>query len=311
MNTYVKGLVSVIIPTYKRSDMLLRAINSVIEQSYDSIEIIIVNDNIPNDDFSIKLYKILSKIKDNRLKLIEQDEHINGAAARNCGIKKAKGEYLAFLDDDDWWDKDKLKIQVSVLAQLDDKWAGVTCLKKYYKNSCFFRASLPYRDGDIFENVILLLTNITTGTVLLRHSVLDNVGYFDERLKRHQDTQLFSYISQKYKIKLIQKHLLNIDVSDNQNRPSSKNIKSIKYEYMQSVNKLLINNHRLRDRLQAHLDLGIAIAYIRNGNVKESMPIFCKVIKSPKVIIERIHVYVLNIFEILLKNYILNKYTTR
>lgn len=309
MDIYVKGLVSVIIPTYKRSEMLLRAINSVLKQTYRNIEIIVVNDNVPNDAFSIKLYKILNTIKDDRLKLIEQDKHLNGAVARNCGIKKAKGEYVAFLDDDDWWDKDKLKIQVSVLAQLDDTWAGVTCLKKYYKKSSFFRASLPYRDGEIFEDVVLLLTNITTGTVLLRHHVLDDVGYFDESLKRHQDTQLFSYISQKYKIKLIQRHLLNIDISDNQNRPSSNNISSIKYEYKKSVNKLLIKNTRLENKLQAHLDLGIAIAYIKNGNIKESIPMFYKIIKNPKVILERIRVYTLNVFEILFKYYILKKYT--
>ena len=98
MAEYVQGLVSVIIPTYRRSDMLDRAIKSVLNQTYDNIELLLVNDNIPNDEYSQAL---LDRVKiyetDDRFRLILQEKHINGAAARNAGIKEAKGEYIAFL----------------------------------------------------------------------------------------------------------------------------------------------------------------------------------------------------------------------
>ena len=95
---YQEGLVSVIIPTYKRADKLLRAINSVCQQTYENLQILVVNDNEKNDEFSKELYSLMGTIEDQRVLLIEQEKHINGAAARNAGIKSATGEFIAFLD---------------------------------------------------------------------------------------------------------------------------------------------------------------------------------------------------------------------
>ena len=111
MEKYIDGLVSVVMPTYKRSEKLFRAIDSVLNQSYRNLELLLVNDNDPNDDNTKLLKKRVEKYKnDPRFHLILQERHINGAVARNVGINNAKGEYIAFLDDDDWWEVDKIKI---------------------------------------------------------------------------------------------------------------------------------------------------------------------------------------------------------
>ena len=108
---YVEGLVSVIMPTYKRSEKLLRAIDSVLNQTYKNLELLLVNDNEPFDEYTELLEKneVEKYSNDERFHLILQDKHINGAVARNVGIRQARGQYIAFLDDDDWWELNNWK----------------------------------------------------------------------------------------------------------------------------------------------------------------------------------------------------------
>jgi len=116
MEKYIEGLVSVVIPTYKQSKLLHRAIDSILNKTYRKIEILVVNDNEPEDEFTEKVKIVISSIKDDRLKLVLQDRHINSAAARNAGIRAACGGYVAFLDDDDYWHKLKIEKQVEMLS---------------------------------------------------------------------------------------------------------------------------------------------------------------------------------------------------
>lgn len=106
-------LVSVIIPTYKRTfAMLSRAIKSVLSQSHKNIEIIVVDDSPSSfiDKDSIK--RQVEKIPDDRIIYIQHESNQGACVARNTGIKNAKGDYVAFLDDDDEWLPDKLKLQL-------------------------------------------------------------------------------------------------------------------------------------------------------------------------------------------------------
>ena len=126
--SYIQGLVSVVIPTYKRADKLKRAIDSVIGQTYPDLEILVVNDNEADDEYTERLKKIFADITDSRVRLVMQEKHINGAAARNAGIKASKGEYIAFLDDDDVWAKRKIERQVDTLSSLDESYGAVSTL---------------------------------------------------------------------------------------------------------------------------------------------------------------------------------------
>ena len=241
MTKYTTGLVSVIIPTYRRSDMLDRAIQSVLNQSYEKIEILLVNDNIPNDEYSKALFQRVKQYEnDDRFRLILQEKHINGAAARNVGIKQAKGEYIAFLDDDDWWEPDKIKIQVETLSQLSEEWGGVSCKYSFVdQNGATIGKSSAYRDGNIYLDILNLITDVTTCSLLLRHTALDEAGYFDEALFRHQDFQLLVNFTSRYKLKLVDEYLLNIDVSDAQNRPDGNKLLEHKQRFFNSVSPIL------------------------------------------------------------------------
>ena len=109
-------LISCVIPSYKRADTLRRAINSVLAQTYCNMEVLVVDDNIAGDEYSKTLHEIIDEYKnDSRVRLVTQPMHINGAEARNAGIRAAQGEFIAFLDDDDEWLPTKLEKQMEIL----------------------------------------------------------------------------------------------------------------------------------------------------------------------------------------------------
>lgn len=287
MNKYVNDLVSVIIPTYKRSATLPRAIESVLNQTYRHIELLVVNDNEPEDEFTQYVKQITDKFKtDNRFQLIIQEKHVNGAVARNIGIKKAKGEYIAFLDDDDWWELNKIELQVNELKKLSPDWGGVSCKFSFYNSHGeIIGRSLKYQDGYIYKDILNMMTEVCTCTLLLRHTALDDAGYFDENLLRNQDLQLTVFFTYKYKLKEVDEYLFCLDVSDAQNRPSGDKAVSVVNNFFKSVKPILDTLTPSEQRtVRAMRNLEIAFVYFKESRYIMSMMYFIKVLKSPKAL---------------------------
>jgi len=106
-------LISVIIPYYKKKDFIKSTLNSVINQSYKKLEIIIIYDDSDLADFYF--LKFFCK-KDRRIKIYRNAKNLHVAESRNKGIKLAKGDYIAFIDSDDIWYKNKIKIQIKFMT---------------------------------------------------------------------------------------------------------------------------------------------------------------------------------------------------
>lgn len=232
---YQKELISCVIPTYKRSDSLLRAVESILKQTYTNFEILIVDDNEPNDKFSLEVQKKLDLITDERVHYLQQERHINGAAARNFGIKHAKGEYIALLDDDDEWLPEKLEKQIQVLKELDESYGAVTCLAHIYKNGEIMRTTPPYSEDNLHKKVLEHSVSIFTDTVLFRKSHLDKASYFNESLQRHQDLQLFTDFLAHYKMKPINQPMVVIHTDDASNRPDTKKLIHVKERFFEEM----------------------------------------------------------------------------
>lgn len=284
--SYITGLVSVVIPTYKRSEMLYRAIESVLNQTYKNVECIVVNDNTPGDEYSQVLYNSLAKYyNDGRFKFIEQKEHKNGAAARNVGIRAAQGEYIAFLDDDDYWNDNKLEIQVPLLKELPEDWGAVSCLMRFFRNGTISSATRPYKDGYIHFEVMSRIISMGTGSLLIRRKALDETGYFDENLNRYQDPQLFSCLTEKYKVKLIKKYLHNRDVDDTQNRPTTEKINAYQAAFFKSLapqfEKLPKRKVKIAETLYNFDKMSINL---REGNKSQALKYALSLLKYPEVI---------------------------
>ena len=196
------------------------------------IELLLVNDNDPEDGYTRDLVKTVQPyINNSQFHLIMQKKHINGAVARNVGIELAKGEYIAFLDDDDWWEEEKISIQVKELEKLSSDWGGISCRIKRYNVNKLIMCQPLYKQGYVYKDILMLISDFETGTLLLRHEALDDVGYFDSHLLRHQDLQLLVNFTYKYKLKQVDALLHCRDISDAQNRPDIQKILNAKKNF--------------------------------------------------------------------------------
>lgn len=231
-------LVSCIIPSYKRNDMITRAIDSILAQTYSNLEILIVDDNEKGSEYSVTLEKIVNGYKDKRVKLLTQPRHINGAAARNFGVKHAHGEYIAFLDDDDEWLPTKIEKQINFLCQ-NPEYEGATTLSSVYTNGKLVCSQEEYDVEDLQYKVFLRKVGIGTPTFLASRESLIRMGCFDEHLIRHQDLQLFVAFLDSYKIGLVPEVLVKIHSDSAINRPNVEKLIQIKEEYFKSVKEYL------------------------------------------------------------------------
>lgn len=193
-------LVSVIIPTYKGSNKICSVVESVLNQSYQSLEVIVVDDNGANTKEQVETENKLKKyISNNSITYLKHNINKNGAAARNTGLKKCKGKYVAFLDDDDYFYYNKIEECVDAFKKIDDSYAMVhTSYDLVFPDNKTKLISQNY-SGDIFERFVLCKIRLCSSSVVIRKSVLDEVGGFDESFLRHQDWEMFTRILCKYK----------------------------------------------------------------------------------------------------------------
>ena len=104
-------MITVITPTYNRAQYLANAIDSVLAQTYTDWELLVIDDNKTESDARKATSEVMSRYSDPRIRYIQNENNIGGAAARNVGILKANGDYIAFLDDDDMYLPDRLEVQ--------------------------------------------------------------------------------------------------------------------------------------------------------------------------------------------------------
>jgi glycosyltransferase involved in cell wall biosynthesis len=176
--------VTVIIPTCNRPQFIGRAIKSVLNQTYQDYEIIIIDDGL-----KVRAEKEISTFNDRRIRYIQHQENKGGAAARNTGIKNSKGLYVAFLDDDDEWMPEKLKKQVEAFENSDDSVVLAFCgFEMRDENGKFLEARLPNQSGIIWPfNQVLHRSYIWTTTIMVRKKVALSGVLFDENLKKNQE----------------------------------------------------------------------------------------------------------------------------
>lgn len=176
--------VSVIIPTYKRSEFLQRAIDSVLSQTYSNIEIIVVDDNNPDSEHRVQTENKMQGYKgfDNIL-YIKNEANLGGALARNKGIMRASGDYITFLDDDDVYLPDKVFTQVKYMIdkELD---LSFTDVRIHNMNDKLVDYREHYYIKDLSNKELLkqhIMHHLTpTGTYMFRKEALHKIGGFED-----------------------------------------------------------------------------------------------------------------------------------
>jgi len=194
--------VTVIIPTFNRAHKIARAIASVLYQSFTDYEILVVDDG--SEDGT---HEVLTRFR-SRVEWITHSKNLGVSAARNTGIRESHSPLIAFLDSDDYWLPDKLAAQVSffsehpeaVACQTEEFWVRrgvrVNPMKKHFKPS-----------GEIFEPSLKLCV-VSPSAVVVKRSLLEEVGVFDEDFPVCEDYDLWLRVSWKYPIWLIPESLV-------------------------------------------------------------------------------------------------------
>lgn len=188
-------LVSVIIPTYNRADVVKRAIASVQEQFYKNTEIIIVDDASVDDTAAV-----VQQINDSRIQYICHQNNLGGSEARNTGIKKAQGEYVAFLDSDDVWLSNKLQLQLATISQKKSQ-DNLVCYSQFQKSFRVFyqKSVLPSKGKEqesIPEYLWLSGGEMLTSTLLISRTIA-TATLFKTGLVKHQDLDFVIRLEQQ------------------------------------------------------------------------------------------------------------------
>lgn len=198
--------VSVVIPTYNRPDFLRLAIRSVLDQTFQDFEIIVVDD-ASMDNIS----QVVGGFKDKRIKYIRHEVNKGGSAARNTGIMKSSCEYIAFLDDDDEWLPPKLKMQVDLLDNSPPVVGGIyTGSVKIDRNSQrVFEQLTPTKRGDLASELLVSNCLSSAGSsILLKKECFEQMGLFDENLPSFQDYDMWIRISKQFHFEYIKDPLV-------------------------------------------------------------------------------------------------------
>lgn len=188
-------MISIIVPTFKRPDRLLRGLKSVLNQTFDDFEVLVIDDD-PSEN---ELQKVLDSLNDERLHLYKNNRTKGANGARNTGILHAKGAYLAFMDDDDEWLPEYLNSQYNSLEKADESY-GLVHANYLVEEDQNWKEKHQNFEGDILSELITDQFRIGSGSnIFVKKSVIEITGLWDEEMKRQQDLEFLVRVLANFK----------------------------------------------------------------------------------------------------------------
>jgi glycosyltransferase involved in cell wall biosynthesis len=198
-------IVSVIIPTYNREKLIIKAIDSVLRQTYQDFEILIIDDASTDNTG-----KVISDLNNDKIKYYKLDKNSGQCVARNFGIKKSNAKYIAFLDSDDEWLPEKLRLQIDCFEKGTDKLGGVygySYQKDVIKNETTLVKDEYYR-GNIHDKFLEGFCPPTPSIFLIKNEALQKLHGFDENLITFVDLDMWLRISEEYEFDYVEEPII-------------------------------------------------------------------------------------------------------
>jgi glycosyltransferase involved in cell wall biosynthesis len=199
-----KGLVSVIVPVYNREDYVRETLDSILQQTYENIEVIVVNDGSTDNSLSI-IEEFKGKYPEKFL-IIDQ-ENQGQVRSRNNAIEKSSGEFIAFLDSDDLWLPNKLEMQIPLFV--GDVGLVYCAIYNIDADGQVIDTELCEQDirGYIYPE-LLIKNRMTGGTVVLHRDAIDKVGLFDVDFAAAENWDLWIRVSKYFSVDMVNEPLV-------------------------------------------------------------------------------------------------------
>lgn len=220
--------VSVIIPTYNRAHLVEKAIQSVLDQTFPDFEVIVVDDGSTDNT-----RKVVSQFKD-KVRYIYQDNK-GRSAARNCGMRHSRGQYITFLDSDDHYLPDKLGIQVESMDKNPGYAMSYTCSIWLNEEGRYLHTWRPVLKGSVYPELMRVKHNkVALPSVMIHREIPDDGEYFNESLDTCEDLEYWCRIAKEHKVLPIKEGLVVINTDT---RPSQ----AVFYDHLNSTLKYYSN----------------------------------------------------------------------
>ena len=258
-------IVSVVLPVYDRSRTVGEALDSVLRQTFADFELIVVDDGSTDD-----LVAVLGRFEDPRIRRIRHPTNKGAAAARNTGIRAARGRYVAFLDSDDAWLPTKLARQLDWLRQAPAD-TRLCCTGYAIRRSPGGRdrAYQPVIARGSYATLVWGCNLSPGSTALTERSCFDEIGYFDESLLRFEDWDWLLRYSERYEVGVVPAGLARIRVIDAANG----NVVRAGLDRLAAKHLATARAHGRRPRriFQAALALELAAQFYREDRIAMAM----------------------------------------
>ena len=271
--------VDVIIPTYKRADMLEKAIHSILNQTYHDVMVTVVDDNNPETEWRKKTSEIMKKYSDNpRVQYICHEKNKNGSAARNTGLKHTSGEFVCFLDDDDYFLENKIAKQVEYLLKNDTKDA---CFCDCIKNGKTISLA---NKSDFSYDILLSFPTPQTSGIMFRRCVVEELNGFDESYYRHQDYELLLRFYDRFSMGKVDELLYVRERSEVNNNPDGPKLEKLKKklfdEFKYKLDRLEMIEPGYGKKVIVYNNINILKSYMKQRDIKNSLRILFIAMKS-------------------------------
>jgi len=269
-------MISIIIPTYNQRGFLTNAINSALSQSYQDVEVIVVDDNNPDTEARIKTEQLMAAYADNpKVRYLKHEHNKNGSAARNTGFRASKGDFIAFLDDDDYFFQEKLTRQVDFLdkhPEFDAVYTSVKVDDKVCK-------TLPF-EGNLLVPLLKERTRMFTSSLLFRRGSIECIGGFDESFRRHQDYELMiKFFVNGFKVGYIPEVLTGYN-SIGGNRLQGKALEGLKEKYLNQFSSVIEDLDRERPGLKRSIVVNnyasVFFSHVASRQYRRAIAVFLK-----------------------------------
>lgn len=201
MATQSEPIISVIVPAYNAARTILETVESVLGQTFQNFELIIIDDG--STDATAELLK---EIGDSRLKVYSYE---NGgvAIARNRGSALARGKFISFLDADDMWTPDKLESQLAALERMPEAGVAYSWTSMADENGEPLYPQKPvYFEGDVYPQLLVNNFIFSGSNILARREAIESVGEFDLSLKARQDWDCYARLAAMWPFVLVPRH---------------------------------------------------------------------------------------------------------